>query len=298
MDKAQAEVLFTQADDLFSSNQYAEALAILDRLDAAYPNTRRIMYPRARCLGELGRYEEALQLCDEIIEQFEYTPAFGLKRKLSRKAGRARSQLRLERESAATRKTPIIAGAAILVALVGSYLFVDWQVLLTSWSSEGNSEASAQSTDKGQAEEMPPIDTSGEPELVRFENRVSEEGVTVNASVEYGVWTNVGSYDAFKAKFASCEPAAIRMQTMGTFIMEYRILGIQDGECRIEMTAVNMPVDSSWQGKSMVCPCDNTKEFIKVTEEIGPAGMMEGTLVCDGPLFDAMRATYGKNQGQ
>ena len=57
---------FQQAAALFQAQQYDQALQILDRLDNAAPNTRDILYFKARVLGVLNRPQEAATLCDRL----------------------------------------------------------------------------------------------------------------------------------------------------------------------------------------------------------------------------------------
>lgn len=79
-----AKRLFKQADDLYRGKNYAAALEILDRLNAAFPDTRRIMYPRAMCLAEVGRVEEAIAICDRLISRHKYKRARELKARVQK----------------------------------------------------------------------------------------------------------------------------------------------------------------------------------------------------------------------
>ncbi len=79
MEKAKAEKLFKDADDLYQGGNYAAALDVLDRLDAEFPESHRILYPRAMCLVEIGRYPEALALCDRLIRKHAHRRAVDLK---------------------------------------------------------------------------------------------------------------------------------------------------------------------------------------------------------------------------
>ncbi len=54
------------------------------------------------------------------------------------------------------------------------------------------------------------------PELITLKRSNSQDGVTVNMNVEYGIWTDCGTYDCFLEKFAACEPAAIRLWLPGS----------------------------------------------------------------------------------
>lgn len=67
MDQKEAKEKYERADALYRQKRYQEALAILDDLDKAFPNTKNIMYPRALCLGQLGRIDEALDVCTRLI---------------------------------------------------------------------------------------------------------------------------------------------------------------------------------------------------------------------------------------
>lgn len=70
MDKGQAQSQFQKADDFYRQKRYEEALIVLDRLDAAFPGKRNIMLPRARCLRHLKRPQEAMAVCDRLIELY------------------------------------------------------------------------------------------------------------------------------------------------------------------------------------------------------------------------------------
>lgn len=325
-----AEVLFREADSLFRSKRFEEALAILDELDAAFPSVRHIMVPRARSLAELGRYDEALALCDAIIHEHNYVAVKNFKARIEAKMKGDTEGVSLEialdaldaldaddELTGAFAQAPvevhrrgwgaILALTGVVgVALVGMGIY---------FQSAGRQTSSVASEDVVVAEQTPPrtnsvqtsytltigggkreIDHSVEPERVTIKRNNSQDGVTVNSSIEYGIWTDSGSYNGFLAKFAACEPAAIRMMALMNMIFEYRVLGYQNGSCQIEMTIVEIPMFEDWGGKSMICPCDNTEDFITVTEQLGLPSIMDGTLQCEGALFDAMVVTAEKYQ--
>lgn len=71
MDAAQSQQLFKQADALFKQGQYEQALQILEQLNRAFPNEKNILYPAALCCERLGRKQVALQLCQQLLEQFQ-----------------------------------------------------------------------------------------------------------------------------------------------------------------------------------------------------------------------------------
>ena len=77
-----AQNKFGQADMLFQQGRFDESLALLDELDQAFPNSPNVMYPRARCLVEIGETNEALDVLDEITTHFEHPEAVALKAEL------------------------------------------------------------------------------------------------------------------------------------------------------------------------------------------------------------------------
>ncbi len=324
MNENEAKALFRQAADVYKDGDYKDALKIFDRLDAAFPKNVRIMYPRARCFAKLGRLTEAVALCEVLIKNYGHESAAELKAQLQpgMPANTAmpfefedtafdplditvdeKLASAFERPPAPARTTnvpspkvigAVVGGIAVVLLLVYA-VFGSKDVSPTdtvaSSSTPSVVDAPAATTDA-----MAPIDTSVAPELVRIERHDSTDGVTVNASIEFGVWTNCGSYEAFLENYAACKPAAIRFMAMGTIIMEYRILGERDGACAIEVTAVQMPMYESWNSTSMICPCDTSIDFVTLTEQLSIMGILDGTLACDGPLFDAMKQSMDKYQ--
>lgn len=84
VDKSESEYKFRESDDFYRQRRYQEALAILEELDRAHPDTRRVLYPMARCLSRLERYADAMELTGRLIDEFEYEPARLLHAKLEK----------------------------------------------------------------------------------------------------------------------------------------------------------------------------------------------------------------------
>jgi hypothetical protein len=84
MNKKLAKRLFKQADELYRGKNYAAALEVLDRLDKEFPDTHRILYPRAMCLAEVGRAEEGIAVCDRLISRHKYKRAEDLKTRIQK----------------------------------------------------------------------------------------------------------------------------------------------------------------------------------------------------------------------
>ena len=78
-----AQSLFDKASSLYGQGRHAEALAILDELDREHPGTRRIMFPRARCLVHLGRLDEASAICNVLVDDQGYQPAVKLRQRIA-----------------------------------------------------------------------------------------------------------------------------------------------------------------------------------------------------------------------
>ena len=84
MEKSEAEELFHEADRLYREERYEQALAIIDRLNVAFPDKHRLLYPKARCLAHLGRIEEATEICEHLLEDFHDDRAVELREQLER----------------------------------------------------------------------------------------------------------------------------------------------------------------------------------------------------------------------
>ncbi|GMU91933.1 MAG: hypothetical protein AMXMBFR4_09910 [Candidatus Hydrogenedentota bacterium] len=70
MRSKEAKAKFEEADLLYKAKKYEAALAVLDELDARFPETRNIIYPRAMCLARLGKFDKALDLCQQLKVEF------------------------------------------------------------------------------------------------------------------------------------------------------------------------------------------------------------------------------------
>jgi hypothetical protein len=68
LDQDHAKKLFSESEQLFAQGQFSEALARLNELDRTYPNTKNILFPKAMCLAQMDRLEEAEAIC-AILEQ-------------------------------------------------------------------------------------------------------------------------------------------------------------------------------------------------------------------------------------
>ncbi len=89
MRNKEATALFKEADDLYRQGKAAEALEVLTRLDTAFPNSRNILYPKALCLYDLGRTDEARRVCDVLLTKFRDSRAEQLVQKMTARAANA-----------------------------------------------------------------------------------------------------------------------------------------------------------------------------------------------------------------
>ena len=89
MDKSEAERRFQKADKLFTYGRFEDALADLDALDSAYPNNHRVLNARVRTLEQLQRYDEALALCERLVNELGYQKAQTMKDRLAEEVARS-----------------------------------------------------------------------------------------------------------------------------------------------------------------------------------------------------------------
>ncbi len=143
MNHWRAQTQFQKADDFYRQKRFEEALRVLDTLDTAFPNTRNIMLPRARCLRHLNRPQEAMEICDHLIDRFGDEKAVKLKNAIASAQAAAErdssigfAPLRLEDLGLDSPtpppappppkrqwKAPVLAVLALMVALVLGVLF-------------------------------------------------------------------------------------------------------------------------------------------------------------------------------
>ena len=82
LEKDEALKLHTAARKAYSRGDFAEALELLDRINAAFPGNASVLYNRAQCLIGLGRNAEARTLCDHLVNDLNHTPAEELRNQI------------------------------------------------------------------------------------------------------------------------------------------------------------------------------------------------------------------------
>lgn len=166
MTKQEARAKFQQADGLFQQRRYAEALLLLDELDEEFPGERRILYPKARCLAKLKRYDEAQALTETIIAEHRFSPAHELlqhirTRKMAAASADDYTHLPSDLDSilntpAAYRTAPpplpssrtspqwfgpaLVIGIALLVLIGGAFGQARWGDAYDEWIAQANAE--------------------------------------------------------------------------------------------------------------------------------------------------------------
>ncbi|MBN2310654.1 MAG: tetratricopeptide repeat protein [Candidatus Hydrogenedentes bacterium] len=85
MRSEEATEKFQATKRLFAEKRYPETLAILDELDAAFPNAKNILYPKALCLAKMRRLDEAEQICRQLIAGHRDPRAARLLKRIERK---------------------------------------------------------------------------------------------------------------------------------------------------------------------------------------------------------------------
>lgn len=71
MDKSEAKRIFLEADALFEQGEFEASLHILQRLNREFPRQKHIMYSAALCLEQLGRAQECIGLCEQLIARHQ-----------------------------------------------------------------------------------------------------------------------------------------------------------------------------------------------------------------------------------
>lgn len=79
MDKNEALKLHGDARTAYTDGEFAEALRLLEVIDAAFPGNSSVLHNRAQCLIALGRNDEARTLCDYLVTNLNHTPAIELR---------------------------------------------------------------------------------------------------------------------------------------------------------------------------------------------------------------------------
>lgn len=82
--------LFTRYAGLYRAGRMAEALEVLEQLEAARPGAPELAWHRACCLDALGRGEEAVEQLDRVLQAVpDYVPARVMRARIGLAQGRA-----------------------------------------------------------------------------------------------------------------------------------------------------------------------------------------------------------------
>lgn len=316
MKKREAREKFTKADRLYREGAHGEALSILNELDAAFPNRKHILFPKARCFAKLYRADEAIEICDRLIDEYRYERARDLKHRVLKYGSTAGlpgadiddmsfetlnigldddepsafsqepGDLELQPWARSWTSTAGIT-VAVIGVLVGGYflLFRDGGAITSGGDSGGGGTGGAVALE---------LDLGAEPEWKHYESHTEQPGLTTNVSTDYAIISDCGSdgayLDCFLENYANCRPSIIHMKVLEGMAVQYEVLGMRLRKCEIEITFSEYVVYEDWQGLSMTCPCDPTMDFMKLVETVGPPEVMAGKKTeCTGPLVDAIR---------
>ncbi len=75
MQKNEIRLNYQEASQLVQVGRFDEALEILKEIDEIKPNTENILYLMAVCQAKAGRKDEALELCERLIQDFDHDNA-------------------------------------------------------------------------------------------------------------------------------------------------------------------------------------------------------------------------------
>jgi thioredoxin-like negative regulator of GroEL len=139
MERHTAQNKFGQANMLYQQGRYDESLALLDELDQAFPNSPNVLFPRARCLLEIGETNEALDILDELALQHQHQEAIELKSEVAdamitltqpvqaearHRDGPTPEQVKAMRSSSHAGSVPEVTGNRLVFGIVGLALLV------------------------------------------------------------------------------------------------------------------------------------------------------------------------------
>lgn len=74
---------YQQATQLVQVGRYKEALEILSEIDGAKPNTETILYLMAVCHAKAGNKNEAVNLCERLVADFDHENAKKILKRLN-----------------------------------------------------------------------------------------------------------------------------------------------------------------------------------------------------------------------
>lgn len=75
MSAQQMRLDYQEALQLVRVGRYEESLRILKQLDQMQPRQKNILYPMAVCYERIGRNNDAWEVCNVLIEQFDHEQA-------------------------------------------------------------------------------------------------------------------------------------------------------------------------------------------------------------------------------
>lgn len=90
MEHAEAQERFRRADAHYRAQRYREALVELELLAAAQPQNPLVLDAKARTLEHLGRHDDALDLFERLVNDFDYESAEPRRARLAARLGLVR----------------------------------------------------------------------------------------------------------------------------------------------------------------------------------------------------------------
>lgn len=73
---------YQEAVQLIRVGRFEEALTILKEIDRERPNVKNVLYPMAFCCEKLGYAEEGLDLCEQLIMEYDHEKARAIKARI------------------------------------------------------------------------------------------------------------------------------------------------------------------------------------------------------------------------
>ncbi|MDO8499313.1 MAG: hypothetical protein Q7S66_01485 [bacterium] len=114
------------------------------------------------------------------------------------------------------------------------------------------------------------------------------EAILNNVTADVSSTSDCGdSQGCFEKKFTACTPATVFIEA-GFGPIRYRIIGPVSGGCAVETLYTDNP-DPKLINKEMICALDTKMGFLPaIRAEF--SGILEGSVVCTGPLYTLLRS--------
>jgi len=82
MKTREIQAIYHKAIKLLHRKRYEEALSLLQKVDQERPDIKNVLYPMAICCEKLGRIEEGIGICEQILLFYDHEKTRAIKNRL------------------------------------------------------------------------------------------------------------------------------------------------------------------------------------------------------------------------